>query len=82
MQVDQALHCEIEDDGPGVSDEQLTLLTQRGLRLDEANEGYGLGLAIVRDIIEQYRGEIRFTASEKLGGLKITLNIPLSSAAL
>ncbi len=82
IQVDQALHCEIEDDGPGVSDEQLKLLTQRGLRLDEANEGYGLGLAIVRDIIEQYRGEIRFTASEKLGGLKITLNIPLSSAAL
>lgn len=78
VQADQALQCEIEDDGPGVSDAQSNLLTQRGLRLDEAAEGYGLGLAIVRDIIEQYGGDIHFSVSEKLGGLKISLRVPFS----
>ncbi len=74
--VSQGRLC-IEDDGPGVAEQALDRLGQRGLRLDESMAGYGLGLAIVRDICEAYAIEFEFSSSE-LGGLSICLQLPLS----
>jgi signal transduction histidine kinase len=67
----------IEDDGPGVSAADLDRLTQRGVRIDENMEGHGLGLAIVRDIVKLYSGEIRFLRSSQLGGLQILVRLAL-----
>jgi len=69
---DTVRHLCIEDDGPGVAEEQLAQLGTRGARLDQQIQGHGLGLAIVRDIIESYQGEIRFRRSE-LGGLAVVV---------
>lgn len=66
----------IEDDGAGVSEDELTKLGQRGLRLDETIAGHGLGLAIVRDICEAYAIGLEFSRSE-LGGLAVHLKIPV-----
>ena len=48
----------VEDDGPGVADQALAGLTERGRRLDESAEGHGLGLSIVRRIIEKLGGAV------------------------
>ena len=64
------LHAVVEDDGPGVPQEDLTRLGTTGLRLDESRPGHGLGLAIVQDIVRQYGGEIRYGRSRGLGGLR------------
>ena len=66
------INITIEDDGQGVTREQLESLTQRGRRLDESVEGHGLGLSIVNDIVKLYGGSIRFSQAD-LGGLQIKI---------
>ncbi len=72
----------IEDDGPGCSEQEIEQLTQRGVRLDETVEGHGLGLAIAKDIIKLYNGEISFSRSKSLGGLCTTIKLCLPRLAL
>ncbi|MDF1692025.1 MAG: ATP-binding protein [Zhongshania sp.] len=69
-------HIHIDDDGPGMTEEQRQQLLQRGLRGDQYGQGHGLGLAIVRDIVDSYDGEIHFSDSP-LGGLQVTLALPI-----
>ena len=69
----------VEDDGPGVPEEDRKAALKRGGRLDETKPGSGLGLSIVTEIAELYGGEFRLVDS-KLGGLKAELTLPQSSA--
>lgn len=66
----------IEDDGEGLSDVDLDNIVRRGVRLDETTEGHGLGLSIVKDIVELYDGEMKFHRSEQLNGLKVVVELP------
>ena len=66
---------QVDDDGPGVADDQLHTLAQRGVRLDERKQGSGLGLAIARDVTEAYQGSLTFGLS-LMGGLSVVLLIP------
>ena len=66
----------IEDDGPGCSEDDLTRLGRRGVRLDESREGHGLGLAMTREIVEQYQGEFTMTRPSALGGLCVQVRLP------
>ncbi len=68
----------IEDDGVGKQPEELEQLAQRGVRLDESVEGHGLGLAICKDIVKLYSGEIHFNRSEKLAGFQVEVTLPLT----
>ena len=80
------VHCElqgdshhlllvVEDDGPGCNDEEIKRLTARGVRIDEAVPGHGLGLAIVHDVVEIYGGELKLDRSSALGGLRVTVRL-------
>lgn len=66
---------QIEDDGPGLSEEQIARLGVRGRRFDESRPGSGLGLAIATEILALNGGEAAFTRST-LGGLSVTLRLP------
>ena len=67
------LHLCIEDDGPGIPEERVEHLLQRGVRGDERVQGHGIGLSIVQDIIKAYNGSIRVSRSEALGGARFDL---------
>jgi len=65
----------VDDDGPGIPEEDRARLLERGTRLDEATPGHGIGLAIVSDIVASYRGELAIEDSP-LGGARIRVTIP------
>ncbi len=69
----------IEDDGPGLPQDQLDTVLKRGERLDETAPGSGLGLAIVDDLARAYGGRLLLGSSD-LGGLKATLDLPAAEA--
>ena len=69
------LQLKVEDDGPGLTEEQRSKLGKRGLRLDETKPGSGLGLSIVTDLVQLYRGRFVLGASP-LGGLEALLDLP------
>ncbi|WP_207864049.1 sensor histidine kinase [Pseudomonas sp. 58(2021)] len=65
----------VEDDGPGIPEAQRAQVFSRGTRLDEQTDGHGLGLGIVRDIVETWGGVLVLGESE-WGGLKVEIQLP------
>lgn len=49
----------IEDDGPGIAEDQIEKMLKRGGRLDQSTSGAGLGLAIVQEIAEVWGGSFK-----------------------
>lgn len=68
----------VEDDGPGLTEEELVRVLEKRERIDERVPGSGLGLGIVRDIADLYGGELELSRSADLGGLKARLSLPLA----
>ena len=70
----------VDDNGPGIPEEELETVFRPFYRLDTARNqdrhGTGLGLAIVRDIARAHGGEIGLSRSP-LGGLRATIRIPI-----
>jgi signal transduction histidine kinase len=73
--VNGRLAIEVADDGPGVPDDQRNAILRRGVRLDEAMPGQGIGLPIVIDIAEVYGGTFTIERS-RLSGLSAVLRVP------
>jgi len=63
----------IEDDGQGIAAAERSKVVERGIRLDEREEGAGLGLAIVQDVLDAYGWRLTLAASETLGGLNAVI---------
>ncbi|MDB5709317.1 MAG: histidine kinase [Sphingomonas bacterium] len=70
---------QVEDDGPGIPEEERSRIFDRGVRLDTGKPGTGLGLAIVRDVAEIYEGTVSLEESEDLGGLLVRLRLPAAN---
>jgi signal transduction histidine kinase len=69
------LRLTVEDDGPGLPDEQRDEVMKRGARLDESAPGSGLGLSIVDELARAYGGAVTMERSS-LGGLKVLIDLP------
>jgi len=65
----------VEDDGPGMPEDQIEKLLERGVRGDLDTQGHGIGLAMVNDVIEIYSGTLSIDKSD-LGGSRIKIHIP------
>ncbi len=65
----------IDDNGPGLSEEDAQKVLRRGVRLDEKTPGSGLGLDIVKELVDVYGGTLLLKRSA-LGGLLAELRLP------
>ncbi|MEO1105611.1 MAG: ATP-binding protein, partial [Pseudomonadota bacterium] len=69
----------VDDDGPGVPDDQLEAVFRPFVRLDTGRNqnvgGTGLGLTIARDLARRQGGDITLSRSP-LGGLRATIRLP------
>lgn len=74
---DSMLLIEVMDDGPGIEAEKIATVLERGGRLDTQVSGHGLGLALVRDIVDLYRGRLEIDRAE-LGGAWVKIALPWS----
>ena len=70
----------IEDDGPGIPEDQYKNVFKPFFRLDKSRSlnqsGIGLGLTIVEDIINSHGGNVQLGRS-KLKGLQVKISLPL-----
>ena len=63
----------ITDDGPGFIDPQAG--QTRRVRLDETVPGHGIGLAVVRDLVASYQGELTISRAPS-GGAQLDIILP------
>ncbi len=71
-QTENSLSLCVDDDGPGIPESKRDVIFVRGQRVDTLRPGQGLGLAVARDILEQYDGEI-IASTSTLGGARMTV---------
>jgi signal transduction histidine kinase len=64
----------VEDEGPGVSDEQKQIIFQRFYRADRQRSGTGIGLALVRRIARLHGGDA-FAEDRPGGGARFVLRL-------
>lgn len=76
---DEGLRLTVEDDGPGISRAERDAAFNWGKRLDEAPPGTGFGLSIMRDIADLYEGSVALGDSADLGGLRVDIDLPVTS---
>jgi two-component system, OmpR family, sensor histidine kinase PhoQ len=72
------LSLSVEDDGPGIADEKIEKVLQRGVRGDERVQGHGIGLSIVQDIVHAYQGELVVDRSPEFGGARFSVRLAAS----
>ncbi|MGZ8734958.1 MAG: HAMP domain-containing sensor histidine kinase, partial [Acidimicrobiia bacterium] len=69
----------VDDDGPGISEADRERVFERFTRLQEGRGrdagGAGLGLAMVRAIVERHGGTVTIDASERLGGARFVVDL-------
>ncbi|TBR41556.1 hypothetical protein CBF23_009595 [Marinomonas agarivorans] len=79
----QYYYLVVEDDGLGIAEEKMADIFEPFKQIDNdernAEQGHGLGLAIVSQIAKWHQGEVWVEDSAALGGAKFTLRWPVST---
>jgi signal transduction histidine kinase len=72
---DGSIRADVSDDGPGLTEDQISKLGTRGARPRDDKPGSGFGLAIALQIATTNSGAVLFGRS-KMGGLNVTICFP------
>jgi len=70
------LKISVADDGKGVLTSEREQILMRGMRADTYEQGHGIGLAIVRDIVQTYQGKLTIENDPHLCGALFIVYFP------
>ena len=74
----------VEDEGPGIPEPERRRIWERFVRLDRDREthraGTGIGLSVVRDLVELHGGSVRVEEGES-GGARFVVSLPRAAGA-
>ncbi len=80
---DTRFYLSVEDDGPGVSEDQVEQIFKPFYRVKnqsvKKSSGFGLGLAIVNRIVQWHAGSVHVYKSTKLGGACFEVSLPINA---
>lgn len=84
LSLDEAsknLMLRIDNEGTCPSSSTLSMMSQRFYRAPEHHhvQGVGLGLALVKQIVALHEGTITFMQSDSLGGISVSISLPVSA---
>jgi signal transduction histidine kinase len=72
---DGRVQLRVSNGGPRIDPVAVQTLTEPFRRLDRDHVGFGLGLSIVRSVVEAHGGQLEFRAPES-GGLDVRVTLP------
>jgi signal transduction histidine kinase len=79
----QQVTLQVSDEGPGIDPADLSELFERFFKGDRArnrnDSGSGLGLSIVKQLVELHGGQVQADLTES-GGLQVTVRLPAAGA--
>lgn len=71
----RVLVVEVSDDGSGMPEADIAKALQRGARLDQSTAGHGIGLAVVKELVEDvYGGALEIQSSPS--GTRVRMKFP------
>ncbi|SDV50481.1 ATP-binding protein [Chitinasiproducens palmae] len=79
--VDGRVCIEVLDQGPGIPEDQLALVTRPFYRVDTARtkaDGTGLGMAIVERLVTRHKGQLVLRNRVPGPGLAVSIDLPLA----
>lgn len=83
---DDQVAITVRDDGPGIAPEFLPsiwdLFTQVEISPGRADEGLGIGLALVKNLVELHGGTVKVSSDGKGNGSEFTILLPVSAGKL
>jgi signal transduction histidine kinase len=74
VEGDRSLYC-VEDNGIGIAEDELEKIFELFYRIDPAGKRQGLGLAVVRRIVEKLHGRL-WVSSTPAKGSQFTFSLP------
>jgi signal transduction histidine kinase len=69
----------VDDTGQGIASEDLKSIFEPFWRGRESSEGFGIGLALVRGIVELHNGEIGAFSGGRGQGARFRMTVPITA---
>ena len=66
----------VEDNGPGIPDDEAEHIFERFVKLDSFKEGLGLGLPLCRTLIRRLGGTVLLDRTFKGPGARFVISLP------